>query len=147
MRPDPSYDPAVQPVEEFSDVSPFVIVTPTPQNRIQFFDQLLGREWDASLGKRTYLILEATDGPLAWVRIERPRPCGATDLILRQLELLSSFDLVAEKVEAVLDMYDARLLRMQFHAQLLQNPKRCCYRCSRFLRRFTGDYPVVCVPR
>src|SRR5215831_11636176 len=147
MRPDPSCDPTVQPVEEFSDVSPFVIVTPAPQNRVQFFDQLLGREWHASLGKRTYLVLEATDRPLAWVHVKRPRPCGATDLILRKLSLLPSFDLVAEKFEAVLDMHDPRLLRMEFHAQFLEDPKRCCDSCSRLLRRFTGNYPIVCEPR
>jgi hypothetical protein len=44
---------------------------------------------------------------------------------------LPSFDLVAEKFEAVLDMHNPCLLRVQFHAQFLQNPNRCRDGCSR----------------
>src|SRR6516225_7682262 len=44
-------------------------------------------------------------------------------------------------------MHDPRLLRMQLHAQLVQNPKRRGHCRSRFCRRFTGHYPIIGVPR
>src|SRR5215831_14723827 len=67
MRPDPSYDPAVQPVEEFSDVSPFVIVTPTPQNRIQFFDQF------------PYWVRSCAPSCLQSSAGAREKPCGRSE--------------------------------------------------------------------
>jgi len=42
MRPDPSYDPAVESVEELTNVGAFVILAPSPQERVEFRDQLLG---------------------------------------------------------------------------------------------------------
>src|SRR5215469_4416116 len=44
-------------------------------------------------------------------------------------------------------MHDPRLLRMQLHPQLVQNPKRRGHCRSRFPRRFTGYYPIIGVPR
>src|SRR5271167_1082986 len=44
-------------------------------------------------------------------------------------------------------MNDPRLLRMQLHAQLIQDPKRRGPCRPRFCRRLTGQYPVVGVPR
>ena len=43
MRPDASHDPSVKLVEELSDVGTLVILAPTSQERVQRFDQLLGR--------------------------------------------------------------------------------------------------------
>ena len=44
-------------------------------------------------------------------------------------------------------MHDPRLLRMQLHAQFVQNPKRRGHCRSRFCCRFAGHDPVVGVPR
>src|SRR6516165_3375904 len=44
-------------------------------------------------------------------------------------------------------MHDPRLLRMQLHTQLVQNPKRRGHCRSRFCRRPTGHYPIIGVPR
>jgi hypothetical protein len=44
------------------------------------------------------------------------------DLARWQPKLLPALDLVPKKLEALLDMHDPRLLRMQLHAQLFQNP-------------------------
>ena len=61
MRPNASHDPAVEPVEELSDVGSLVVMTPAPQYRIQFLNQLRGLERHASPGERTYLIHEVSD--------------------------------------------------------------------------------------
>src|SRR5215472_8623271 len=42
VRPNAPHDPAVEPVEEVSDVGSLVVMSPPPQHRIQFLDQLLG---------------------------------------------------------------------------------------------------------
>ena len=60
---------------------------------------------------------------------------------------LPALDLVPKKLESLPDMHDPRLLRMQLHPQLTQNPKRCGHRRSRLCRRFAGHYPVVGIPR
>ena len=42
MRPDSSPDPAIETLEELSDVGAFVILAPTSYERVQFRNQLLG---------------------------------------------------------------------------------------------------------
>jgi hypothetical protein len=42
MRLDSPPDPTVEPLEEFADLGAFVILAPTPQERIQLRNQLLG---------------------------------------------------------------------------------------------------------
>jgi hypothetical protein len=61
MRPDTSSDPTVELVEEFSNVGAFVILAPTPQNRIQLGNQLAGVQGHAPLGPLPHLILETTN--------------------------------------------------------------------------------------
>jgi len=61
--------------------------------------------------------------------------------------LLATLDFVPEKLESLPDVYNPRLLRMQFHAQFVQNPKRCGYRRTRLCRRLAGHYSVIGVPR
>src|SRR3954471_16741821 len=72
MRPDPSHNPTVQSVEEFSDVSLLVVVAPTTQDRIQSLNQFLGFKRHASPGERAYPIHEAANRLLAGKRIQRP---------------------------------------------------------------------------
>jgi hypothetical protein len=63
------HDPTVEPVEKLSDVGSLVVMAPPPQYRVQFLDQLRGRERHASLGKLAYLIHEASDRFLSGIRI------------------------------------------------------------------------------
>src|SRR5580658_5119378 len=60
MRPNAPHDPAVEPVEELSDVGSLVVMSPSPQHWIQFLNQLLGLERHTSTGKRAHLIHEMT---------------------------------------------------------------------------------------
>jgi hypothetical protein len=69
MRPNASHNPAVEPVEELSDVGSLVVMSPAPQHRIQFHNQLRGPKRHASAGKRTYLIHEVSDRFLPGIRI------------------------------------------------------------------------------
>ena len=70
MRPDASHDPSVKLVEEFSDVGTLVILAPTSQERVQRFDQLLGRQRCAPLRALPHLILETPDRFLARIGIQ-----------------------------------------------------------------------------
>src|SRR3984957_16243534 len=61
--------------------------------------------------------------------------------------VVPALDFVAKELEAVPDMDDPRLLRMQLHAQLFQDSVsrvhcRACLCC-----RFTGDHPIIGIPR
>src|SRR5207302_1588614 len=51
MRPNAPLDPMVEFVEKRSDVSTLVIVTPSPQNRVQLIDQIFGFQGHATPGK------------------------------------------------------------------------------------------------
>ena len=60
----------------------------------------------------------------------------SADLARRQPKSASAaLDLVPEKLESLPDVHDPRLLRMELHAQLLQNPKRRRHRRTRLRRR------------
>ena len=127
MRPDPSYSPAVESVEEQSDVGPFVILTPAPQKRIEFRNQFLGLQRYLPFGPLPYPIHETTDRLLLGVRVQRTLSGLTTNLALGQSELpLPALDLVAKELEAVLDMNNPRLLRMQLHAQLFVCFRQAC---------------------
>jgi len=79
MRPNAPHDPAVEPVEERSDVGPLVVVDPTPQDRIELIDQLLGRYGHAPLGKLTHLIHKTLDRSASGRRTTPPNGhhCGS----------------------------------------------------------------------
>jgi len=69
MRPDTPLDPVVQFVEERSDVSTFVIVTPPPQDRVQLLGQIF---WFSGATPRLVSdgpILKALDRFLSGIRI------------------------------------------------------------------------------
>src|SRR5262245_34548444 len=147
MRPDSVHDPTIETAEELSDVSPLVVVAPTPQNRIQFLDQLLGRQRHAPLGKLPYLIHEVSDRFLTGIGIQRSRSDTTTYLARGQAKLLlTALDLVSQKLESLPDMHDPRLLRMQLHAQLTQNPKSSSHRRSRLRHGCTRHHPIIRKP-
>src|SRR5580700_2948660 len=50
MRPNAPHNPAVEPVEELSDVGSLVVLAPSPQDRLQFLNQLLGLKRHTSAG-------------------------------------------------------------------------------------------------
>src|SRR5205809_3670337 len=147
LRPNAPHYPAVEPVEELSDVGSLVVMAPSPQHRIQFLNQLLGLERHASPGKRAHLIHETPDRFLPRDRVQRPRLSTTADLPRRQLKLLTAFDLVPKKLESLPHVHNSRLLRMQLHAQFVQNPKRRGHCRSRLCCRLAGRYPVVGVSR
>jgi hypothetical protein len=93
MRPNTPHNPAVEPVEELSDMGSLVVMSPSPQHWIQFLNQL-------------------------------PRLGTTADLARWQPKLLAALDLVPEKLESLPDMHDPCFLRVQLHAQFVQNPKR-----------------------
>src|ERR1700676_2010052 len=147
MRPNEPHDPAIEPVEELSDVGSLVVMTPPSQHRIQFLNQLPGLERNASPGKRAYLIHEMADRLLSRDSIQFPRLSTTANLAQRQPELLAALDFVPKKLESLPDMHDPRLLRMQLHAQFVQNPKRRGHCRPRLRCRLAGCYPVIGIPR
>ena len=86
MRPDPSYNPAVESVEEGSDVGSFVILTPAPQKRIECRNQLLGLQRYLPFGALPYPIHETTDRLLLGVRVQRTLSGLTTNLALGQIK-------------------------------------------------------------
>jgi hypothetical protein len=69
VRPDAMYDPAVEPVEELSDVGALVVISPSPYYRVEVRDQFRSFQRNAPLGTLTHLIHEATDRFSLRVRI------------------------------------------------------------------------------
>ena len=61
VRPNTTEDPTIGTVEEQSDVGAFVILTPTPQERVKFRNQLLRFQRQPTLGAMPYPIHETTD--------------------------------------------------------------------------------------
>ena len=101
MRPDAWPDPAVETLEELSDVGAFVVLAPAPQEWIKFRNQLRGVQGSQPFGSLPNLIHETTDRLLLGIRIRRTLSGLTTNLTRRQMELpLSAFDFVAEELEA-----------------------------------------------
>src|SRR6202048_2750712 len=94
-------------------------MSPSPQHRIQYLNQLLGLERHASAGKRAHLIHESPDRFLTGKSIKRPRLGTTANLARRQPKLLATLDLVPKKLESLPNMHNPRLLRMQLHAQFV----------------------------
>jgi len=61
MSADAPHDPAVESVKKLSDVGSLVVMSPTPQYRIQCLNQLPGPQRYAPSGKRADLIHESTE--------------------------------------------------------------------------------------
>src|SRR5215471_19588818 len=122
MRPDSSPDPALKTLEELADVGAFVILTPPPHQGIPFQNQLLSCQRSRPFGSLPDLVHETADRLHLGIRIPRVLSGLTTNLALRQMKLsVPALDLVAEELEAVPDMDNPRLLRMQLHAQLFQD--------------------------
>ena len=61
MRPNAPIDPMVEFVEERADVGTLVILTPSPQDRVQLLDQIFGLQGYTTPGKLAHPIIEALD--------------------------------------------------------------------------------------
>jgi hypothetical protein len=61
VRPNASHDPAVEFVEEGSNVASFAILGPSPQGRIQFLYQQRGLSLNAASRQRPHPIPETSD--------------------------------------------------------------------------------------
>src|SRR5260370_7552788 len=71
----------------------------------------------------------------------------STNLALGQMKLpVPALDFVAKELEAVPDMYDPRLLRMQLHAQLFQDSAGRIHCGSCPCCRFSGNHPIIRIP-
>src|ERR1700687_4085070 len=148
MRPDAPHQPAVKSVEELSDVSPLVVVSPTAHDGVDLFYQLRGAHRRLASRQPANLIHEASDRFLPGIRIERSRSGTTSDLARRQPQgTAAALDLVPEKLEAVPDVDDPRLLRIDRHAQRPQDPTRHRQRGACLRRGCTGDDPIIRVPR
>jgi len=113
MRPDASPDPAVETLEELSDVGAFVVLAPAPQERIKFRNQLRGVQRSQPFGSLPDLIHETTDRFLLGIRIQRTLSGLTTNLTRRQMKLpLPTLDFVAKELEALADVNNPRFLRM-----------------------------------
>src|SRR6266511_5572557 len=69
MRPNSPHQPAVELVEELSDVSPLVVVAPTTHDGVDLFYQLLSADRSVPPREPAYLIPEVTDRFLPGKRI------------------------------------------------------------------------------
>src|SRR5260221_6059168 len=105
VRPDSSHQPAVESVEELSDVGPLVVMAPTTHNGVRLFYQLLSGHRSVAPREPANLILEVADRFLPRVRIQRSRLGTSLDLARRQPHgPAASLDLVPEELEAIPDV-------------------------------------------
>src|SRR5208337_3541546 len=110
--------------------------------------QLLGLQRYLPFGALPYPIHETTDRLLLGVCVQHTLADLTTNLALGQIELpRPALDLVAKELEAVPDMDNPRLLRMQLHAQLFQDSAGRVHCGSCLHCRFTGNHPIIGKPR
>src|ERR1700730_9903909 len=95
---------------------------PTTHDGIDLLYQLLSGHRCATSREPTNLLLEVVDRFLSGIGIERSPSGTRLDLACRQGHWPApSLDLVPEKFEAVPNVHNPRLLRVNGHAQLLQD--------------------------
>src|ERR1017187_5503988 len=73
MRPQAPHDPAIELMEEPSDVSALVMLAPAPQDGIDLLDQLRSRHRRAAARQSSNLVLEVPDRFLPRVGVQRSR--------------------------------------------------------------------------
>ena len=134
--------------EEPADVCLFVVVAPSHKDRVEFPDQLRRCQRYASPGQTPDLLLEVLDGLLPRVCVQRSLSSAAPDLALGQPELLTALlDLILQKFEALSDVDDPGLARMNLHAQRLEHFGRYRKSRTRFRGALAGHHPIVGKPR
>src|SRR3984893_18315801 len=102
MRPQAPHDPAIELMEEPSDVGAFVVLAPATQDGIDLLYQLRSRHGRAAACQSANLVLEVPDRFLPRVGVQRSRPLATLDLAGRQPHgPTAALDLVAQKFEDV----------------------------------------------
>jgi hypothetical protein len=112
-------DPAVEPMEEPSHIRLAIEVPPPPYDGIDPLDHLPQRQGCLPSREGSNLLLEPLHGllPGDGVEVARVRPTSAP--MGRQAKASALLHFVAEELEALADMDNPRLLRMQLDAQFL----------------------------
>ena len=90
-RPEASHDPAIELMEEPSDVGAFVVLAPATQDGIDLLYQFRCRYRRAATCQSSNLVLEVTDRFLAWIGIQSLRvltfpPLSDMTLLIRASE-------------------------------------------------------------
>ena len=149
MRPDASQDPSVKPGEEPADVGLADILAPPANDRVELGDQFPGVDRSLPPGPLTNLVLEVLDRLLPGIRVEVARTEPATDLAGGQPQRPAApLDLVPEKLEAVRDVDDPRLLDVELsRPSVFQDPVASASTRPRFRPSVAGDHPIVSIPR
>src|SRR5215470_11584181 len=147
-RTEPTLNPAIHPMEQFSYVRLPVIVPPAAYDRVDRLDHVAKPDRSISAGQAADLILEPVHRFLPRNGVKIQWIGSSCALVCGQLEPFSLTNLVAEELEPVRDMHDAGLLRMQTDTELLvQEHAGRRHRSLGFLTRATNDDEVVCPAR
>ena len=100
MRPEAPHDPAIELMEEPSDVSALVMLAPATQDGIDLLDQLRSRHRRAAARQSSNLVLEVPDRFLPRVGVQRSRLLATFDLAVRKPHPpTAALDLVSRPVE------------------------------------------------
>jgi len=110
--PQSPFDPAIKPVEEFSDVGLAVVVSPAAYDRVENLDHLSQRYRCASAREVADLILEPRYRLLTRHGVQVERIGRSSPLVRGQPQTLATLDLVAKELKPVVHVNDAGLLRM-----------------------------------
>src|SRR5262245_59596876 len=148
VRPQPSLHPSIELVKESPHVSAFVILAPPANHRIEFADQLRGRERNATLRLPADRVLEPVDRLLRRIRVQTPASRVRLDPRRRQIELTPTPpDRVAEKRDALAHMHNPRLAQIEVHAEGCEDLGRAPQCRFRFLPTPARHGPVIGISR
>src|SRR5215471_4729891 len=148
LRPQTVQDPPIELCEELADMSLVIIQAPAANDRVDLVHQFRSGYRSLAPGTLSDLLLEVLNRLLPGIGVESARTDATTDLAGCQPQgPRATLDLVSQELEADLHVNDARLVRVQRHAQRLQ--ESCGLRQStlRFRTCVTGDHPIVGIPR
>src|ERR1700751_422746 len=121
LRPDAAQDPPVELSEELADVGLVVVQAPAAKDRVELGHHFRGGYRSLAPGTLPDLVLEVLARPLPGIGVDVARTAAATDLARCQPQRpRAPLDLVPQELEADLHVDDARLVRVQRHAQRLQ---------------------------
>src|SRR5262249_31611523 len=148
LRPQTVQDPMVELSEELADMSLVVVQAPAANDRVDLSDQRRNGYRSLAPGTLSDLLLEVLDRLLPGIGVECARADAATDLVGRQPQRpRSPLDLISQELEADLHVNDPRLVRVQRHAQRLQENGGLGQSTFRFGPCLAGDHPIVSIPR
>jgi hypothetical protein len=122
VRPNSLHYPSIEPGEELSDVGSLVVVAQAPHHGVNLPYQLASADRSLALREPTNLVLEVADRFLPGIGIEPTRSDTALDLAGRQAHSpVPLLDLVSEKLEALPDVHNPCLSRIDHHAKFFED--------------------------